>query len=324
MKAIRVLVFGGPEVLQLEEVAIGAPGPGQVRVRIEAAGVNPVDGYIRTGTYARKPNLPYTPGADGAGVVEAVGDGVTSMQLGERVFIAAFNGYTTGTYAEEAIVDASCVHPLASSLSFAQGAAVGVPCITAWRALFQKAHLQAGETVLVHGASGGVGTAAVQLASAAGATVIGTAGTAEGCAVLAEQGARHVVNHAVDGYREEIARLTSGRGPDVIVEMLANVNLGHDLALLAPRGRVVVVGNRGSLDFNPRLIMAKDALVTGTTLPNVTPAESHTALAGVIAALSTGFLRPVVGLELPLAEAAKAHQTIMAGGARGKVVLTTA
>jgi NADPH:quinone reductase len=323
MQAIRVRAFGGPAVLQLDEVTLDAPGPGQVKVRVESAGVNPVDAYIRTGTYVRKPALPYTPGSDGGGVIEAVGDDVTSVRVGERVFIAAFTGYTTGTYAQDAIVDASCVHPLPASLSFAQAAAVGVPCVTAWRALFQKAQLQAGETALVHGASGGVGTAAVQLARGAGATVIGTAGTPEGRALLLEQGARHAVNHAAEGYREEITRLTGGRGPDVIVEMLANVNLGHDLALIAPRGRIVVIGNRGSLDFNPRLIMAKDALVTGTTLPNQTAAESSSALAGVTAALSTGVLRPVVGVELPLAEAAKAHEVIMQGGARGKLVLVT-
>ena len=321
MKVIRVQAFGGPEVLQLADAPTPAPGPGQVLVQVRAAGVNPVEAYIRTGTYARKPELPYTPGSDAGGIVQAVGDGVTSVAVGDRVFVFAFNGFTTGTYAEAALVDAALVHPLPASLSFAQGAAVGVPCVTAWRALFQKARIEAGETVLVHGASGGVGTPTVQLAAAAGATVIATAGTAAGRALVAEQGAAHVVDHSAEGYRDEILRATGGRGPAVVIEMLANVNLAHDLALLAPRGRIVVIGNRGALEFNPRGIMAKDAIVTGTTLPNMTPDETRTALAGVSAALRSGVLRPVVGRELPLGDAAKSHEIVMAGGAAGKVVL---
>jgi NADPH:quinone reductase len=321
MKVIRVQSFGGPEVLQLADAPVPSPGPGQVLVRIGAAGVNPVEAYIRTGTYARKPELPYTPGSDAGGVVDAVGEGVTRLAVGDRVFVFAFNGFTTGTYAEAALADASLVHPLPDSLSYAQGAAVGVPCVTAWRALFQKARIEAGETVLVHGASGGVGTAAVQLAAAAGATVIASAGTAAGRAVASAQGAAHVVDHTAEGYRDEIVRVCGGRGPAVVIEMLANVNLAHDLAMIAPRGRVVVIGNRGALELNPRAIMAKDAIVTGTTLPNMAADEAHVAIAGVSAALRSGVLRPVVGRELALGDAARAHELVMTGGATGKVVL---
>jgi NADPH2:quinone reductase len=307
--------------MRLEEAALAGPGPGQVQVRVHAAGVNPVDVYVRTGTYARKPALPYTPGSDGAGIVEAVGDGVTTLAVGDRVFVAAFNGVSTGTYASQLVADAGVVHPLAEPLSFPQGAAVGVPCMTAWRALFQKGRLVPGETVLVHGASGGVGTAAVQLAAAAGAMVIATAGTAIGRDAVTRLGARHVVDHTAEGYRDEIVRLADGRGPDLVIEMLANVNLAHDLAIVAPRGRIVIVGNRGSLDFNPRAIMAKDATVTGMILPNLTAAETRTVLAAVTAALRTGVLTPVVGRELPLAEAARAHEAVLAPGAHGKIVL---
>lgn len=321
MKAIRIHEFGGPEVMRLAETAAAAPGPGQVRVALCAAGVNPVDVYIRTGTYARKPDLPYTPGSDGAGVVDEVGEGVTGLRAGDRVFVAAFTGFSTGTYADQVVADAGLVHPLPDGLSFAQGAAVGIPCVTAWRALFQKGRLQPGETVLVHGASGGVGTAAVQLASAAGATVIATASTPAGRDLAARLGAEHVVDHAASDYREQIVHQTGRRGPDVIVEMLANVNLAHDLAMVAPRGRVVIVGNRGALEINPRAIMAKDALVTGMTLPNMTPAESRTVLAAVSAALRTGTLQPVVGREMPLADATRAHDAVLASGAKGKIVL---
>src|SRR5262245_40840614 len=174
MKAIRVTQFGGPEVLRVEEVAEPRPGAGQVLVRVQAVGVNPVDTYIRSGAYARKPELPYTPGTDAAGTVAAVGEGVTTVSAGDRVYTS---GTVTGAYAEIAVAEVSQVHPLPEKASFPQGAAVNVPYATAYRALFQRARGQAGETVLVHGASGGVGIASVQLAVAAGMTVYGTAGT---------------------------------------------------------------------------------------------------------------------------------------------------
>jgi NADPH2:quinone reductase len=321
MRAIRVSAFGGPEVLLLTDVPDPVPGPGQVRVRVHAAGVNPVETYIRTGTYATRPALPYTPGTDAGGIVDAIGDGVSGVAAGDRVFLSGFVGTTTGTYAELAVVDAARVHPLPAPLSFAQGAAVGVPGCTAWRALFQKARVEAGETLLVHGGSGSVGSAAVQLARAAGLTVIATAGSARGLALVSKLGAHHALDHSKADYRDAIKAATGGRGPDVVLEMLANVNLGADLEMLAPRGRIVIVGNRGSLDFNPRLIMGKDAIVTGMTLFNVTPAEWRTVNAGVAAALAAGTLTPVVDREMPLADAPKAHEAVMAGGSAGKIVL---
>src|SRR5437016_552126 len=156
MRAIRVHQFGGPEQLKLEDVPELRAGPGQVLVKIHAAGVNPFDTYIRTGTYAIKPQLPYTPGADAAGVVASVGDEVKRVKAGDRLYCA---GTLTGAYAEQALCLESQVHPLPSNVSFQQGAAVGVPYATAYRALFQRARALPAETVLVHGASGGVGLA---------------------------------------------------------------------------------------------------------------------------------------------------------------------
>ncbi|HVG18449.1 MAG TPA: alcohol dehydrogenase catalytic domain-containing protein, partial [Blastocatellia bacterium] len=164
MRAIRVHESGGPEVLKLEDVPDLKPGPGQVLVRVRAAGVNPVDTYIRAGTHAVKPALPYTPGMDAAGDVEAVGEGVTRVAIGDRVYVART---LTGAYAEQALCNESQVHPLPRHISYSQGAAVNVPYATAYRALFQRAKAVAGESVLVHGASGGVGIASVQLARAA-------------------------------------------------------------------------------------------------------------------------------------------------------------
>jgi len=318
MKAIRVHEFGGPEVMKLEEVPNLTPSPGQVIVSVKAVGVNPVDNYIRTGTYAVKPPLPYTPGMDAAGTVEAVGEGVESVKVQERVYVG---GTLSGAYAEQALCDASQVHRLPERVSFAQGAGVNVPYATAYRALYNRAHGQPGETVLVHGASGGVGIAAVQMARAGGLTVIGTAGTEKGRKLVLEQGAHHVVDHRKEGYAEEIMALTHGRGVDVVLEMLANVNLAKDLTLLALRGRVVVIGNRGSIEINPRATMQRDLSILGLTLLNATKEELVGIHAALVAGLESGTLNPVVGREMPLAEAALAHRAVMEPGAYGKIVL---
>lgn len=318
MKAIRVHEFGGPEVLKFEEVEDPRPAAGQVLVRVGAAGVNPVDTYIRTGAHAVKPPLPYTPGLDAAGAVEAVGEGVARVGVGERVYTA---GSLTGTYAELALCDESQVHTLPERVSFAEGAGVFTPYATAYRALFHRARGVPGETVFVHGASGGVGTAALQLARAAGFKVIGTAGTEEGRKHASEQGAHHVLDHHAESYLEELTELTGGRGPDVILEMLANVNLNRDLGVVAKGGRVVVIGSRGPVEINPRLAMTRDAAVLGMTLFNASPEESVSIHAAIGAGLESGTLRPIVGREFPLAEAARAHEEVLKPGARGKIVL---
>ncbi|HEY3131453.1 MAG TPA: NADPH:quinone reductase [Acidobacteriota bacterium] len=318
MKAIRVHQFGAPEVMRLEEVPSLKPGPAQVLVRIHAAGVNPVETYMRSGTYARKPVLPYTPGTDAAGVVETVGDGVTRVGAGDRVYTA---GALTGTYAEQALCLESQVHPLPKHVSFAQGAALGIPYATAYRALFQIARAVPGEYVLVHGASGGVGTAAVQLAHAAGMKVIGTGGSEKGRKLIKDQGARHVLDHRAPGHLDQIVELTGDRGVDVILEMLANVNLGNDLKLLSQTGRVVVIGSRGTVEIDPREAMVRDAAILGMVLFNTPERETGSIHAALSAGLEKGTLSPIVGRELPLADAANAHKAVMEPGAYGKIVL---
>lgn len=321
MNAIRAHEFGGPDVLRLDALPEPTPGPGQVRVRLHAIGVNPFDTYMLSGTYAIKPPLPYSPGADGAGVVEAIGPGVTGLAVGDRVYTAGTADHTAyGAYREQVLCAAGQVHPLPDRVTFAEGAAVGVPCITAHTAL-ERATPKAGDVVLVHGASGAVGLATVQLARAAGFTVIGTAGTPDGLALVEEEGAHHVLDHRDPAHVERIQAITSGRGPDVIIEMLANVNLDHDLTMIAPRGRLVVVGSRGRVEIDPRKIMGKQASVTGFALWGVPAADLERAHEAVGAALASGALRPVVGAELPLAEAAEAHRRVMSPGARGKIVL---
>src|SRR5437899_10677900 len=320
MKAIRVHEFGGPEVLRLKEVPMPEVGAGQLLIRMHAVGVNPVETYIRSGTYARLPELPYTPGNDGAGVIEQVGSDVNEFRAGDRVYTA---GSISGTYAEFVLCKTEQVHRLPANVSFAQGAAMGTPYATAYRGLFQRAGAKPGETVLVHGASGGVGTAAVQLARARGLCVFGTAGSDEGRKLAHEQGAHEVFDHRAPDHFEQIMKATSGRGVDVIVELLANENLGKDLTILAKGGRVVVIGSRGRVEIDPRDTMQRDADIRGMGMPNTPPAELASIHAALVAGLENGTLRPVIGKEFPLAEAAQAHGAVMEPGALGKIILVT-
>jgi NADPH2:quinone reductase len=318
MKAIRVHEFGGPENLKYEEIPTPKPGAGEVLVKIHAAGVNPYDTYMRTGTYAIKPPLPYTPGSDAAGVVEAVGSGVTKLKAGDRVYTAKT---ITGTYAEYALTLEDQAQKLPDNLTFDQGAGIWVPYGTAYHALKQEAKARAGEIVLVHGASGGVGTAAVQIARAEGLTVFGTAGSDKGLEHAKKEGAHQVFNHTKAGYTDEIMNATGGRGVDIVLEMLANVNLAADLKMLAIHGKVIVIGNRGEISINPRDLMARRSSVRGFTLWATTEAETTEIHAGLRAGFENGTLRPIVGKEIPLAEASRAHKEVLAPGAHAKIIL---
>ncbi len=317
MKAIRVRQFGGPEVLTLEEVADPKPAAGQVLVRVRAVGVNPVETYLRSGSNPALA-LPYTPGTDAAGEVIMMGDQAGQLKTGARVYTS---GTVTGSYAELVLCNAADVHELPEKLSFAQGAGLNIPFATAWRALFQRARAIPGETVLIHGATGGVGTAAVALARAAGLKVIATAGSAQGQKLVRELGAHHVLNHNAPNYLDEIKTITSGQGLDIILEMLANVNLGKDLPLLAMHGRVIVIGSRGKVEIDARDAMKKDAEIRAMLLFNISDKEKVSVHAALAAGIEGGVVRPVIHRELPLAEAAKAHQLVMEAGHCGKIVL---
>jgi NADPH2:quinone reductase len=318
MKAIRVSQYGGPSVLELQEVPTLQPGQGQVLVRNHAVGINPVDTYLRSNTDNRGPKLPYIPGSDAAGVVEAVGAGVSSVKPGDRVYIG---GSVSGAYAEMSLCTEAQVHPLPSNASFGQGAATNVPYATAYHALINRGHGAAGETVLVHGASGGVGIAAVQIARSRGMTVIGTAGTPRGRQLVQEQGAHASLDHTAPNYLKELTDLTGGRGPDVILEMLANVNLKADLEVIAMRGRIVVIGNRGAIEINPRAAMNKDAAILGMALFHASAAQLAGIHLALVEGLRNGTLRPVIGQEIPLAQAPRAHEAVMAAGHYGKIIL---
>ena len=318
MKAIRVHAFGGPDVLQLDNVPDPTPGPGQVVVRIRAAGVNPVESYIRSGIYGPK-DSPYTPGSDAAGTIESAGLGVAGKP-GDRVFVT---GSLTGTYAELALCTAAQVFPLPDNLSFQQGAAIGVPYGTAFRALYTRGDVgtRGRETILIHGASGGVGVACVQQAVLSDQVVIGTASTERGKRLVKEQGAHHVLDHSDANYLKELMSLTEGRGVDAIMEMLANVNLGKDLTVLAKRGRVVVIGSRGPVDINPRDTMSRDADIRGMSLAHADDRERVMMYTVMGKQFAAGKLTPIVGQEIPLAEAPRAHEVVMESGSYGKIVL---
>ena len=318
MRAIRVAQFGGPGVLKLEEIPTPSPAAGQILVHVRAAGVNPYDTYMRAGLYPVKPPLPYTPGSDAAGVVESVGSGVTKVKAGDRVYTATT---VSGAYAEYSLALENQVELLPEQVGFSQGAGIWVPYGTAYHAFYHSAVARAGESVLIHGASGGVGTAAVQMARAMGLTVYGTAGTEKGLELVRHEGAHQVFDHSKLGYEDEILKASDGRGIDIILEMLANVNLPKDMKLLATQGRIIVIGNRGETTINARELMTRRASIRAFTLWGVTEQENREIHAGLNAGLSNATLRPVVGKEIPLADAARAHKEILEPGAAGKIAL---
>lgn len=322
MKAIRAHAFGGPEVLQFEEVADPVPGPGEIVIDIRAAGINPADTYMRNGTYAIVPELPYIPGGDAGGTVSAIGANVEGFAVGDAVFVGtALSFDLTGCYAEKVKRKASEVLPLPTGVSFAAAAAFGVSYTTAHYALFERGTARAGETVFIHGASGSVGTAAIQLAKRAGLTVVGSGGTTKGLDLIRAEGADLAVDHTREGYLQDITDMTAGKGPDLILEMLANVNLAADMELAAKYGRIVVIGNRGDITITPRVAMMKELDIRGIALWNATPEQVGPMMQDILAGVAEGALRPVIGREMPLADAAAAHVAVLEPGAYGKIVL---
>jgi NADPH:quinone reductase len=322
MKAIRVHAFGGPDVLRLEEVDNPIPGPGEVVIDVRAAGVNPADTYMRSGTYAIVPKLPYIPGGDAGGVVSAIGADVNGFSVGDRVFAGtALSFDLTGCYAGKVKRQASEVLPLPSGVSFAAAAAFGVSYTTAHYALFERGKARAGETVFIHGASGSVGTSAIQLAKRAGLKVIGSGGSAKGLELIVREGADHAVDHSKKGYLGEVKQMTGGKGPDLILEMLANINLSADMDLAAKYGRIIIIGNRGEITINPRAAMMKELDIRGLALWNARPEQVRPMMHDILAGVAEGSVRPVIGREMPLAEAAAAHVAVLEPGAYGKIVL---
>lgn len=324
MKVIEIKQFGTSENLLVAEKTVPEVEVGQVKVNIHAAGVNPSDVYTSTGTYAIKPELPYTPGLDGAGVIEEVGADVTHVKVGDRVFVASLpSGFTTGTIAQQLVCEGRFVYPIPEHITFEEGAALGIPALTAYRALVGRANIQAGQTVLIHGASGAVGLQAVQIAKAFGAKVIGTASRKAGKELVKNAGADVVLDHVTEQTIDEVLQATNKKGPDVIIEFLANENLQTDLQIVAKYGVIVVVGNRGELTINPRSIMQKECDVRGMVLFNVTGEEHQELIKGVSKLLENKQLKPIVGHSYPLEQAGEAFDAVINGQHNGKVVVKT-
>jgi NADPH2:quinone reductase len=285
-------------------------------VQVGAAGVNPVDTYIRSGTNNYKTTFPHTPGSDGAGTIVEVGKNVTEFEVGQRVYFSRNLG---GSSAEFTVCAATHTYPLADALSFEEGACLGVPYTTAHRALFGRANAKAGDKVLVHGATGAVGIATVQLALAAGMDVVASAGTEAGADLLRQQGVTTVIMHNEADHLAPFQTLASGF--DIVIEMLANHNLDQDLKALAFGGCVAVIGNRGTVEINPRDLMARDASVVGVALANVQPKELALIAKSLRPLFEKGVLKPVVRHSYALTELAQAHEDVLKSGALGNLVI---
>lgn len=321
MKAMQIKNYGPASDLSLVDAQKPSITADQILVQVGAAGVNPVDTYIRSGTNNYSANFPHTPGSDGAGTIVELGANVTGFEIGQRVY---FSRNLSGSSAEFAACAATHTYPLADALSFEEGACVGIPYTTAHRALFGRANGKAGDKVLVHGATGAVGIATVQLALAAGMDVVASSGTAAGADLLRQQGVTNVIMHNEADHLapyQSLASQSMDRGFDIVIEMLANHNLDQDLKALAFGGCVAVVGNRGTVEINPRDLMARDASVVGVALANVKPAELAVIAKSLRPLFEKGVLKPVIRHSYPLIELAQAHEDVLKSGALGNLVI---
>ena len=323
MRAIRIESFGGSEVLKFQEsLHIPEPGPKHVLINVKSISINPVDTYIRSGQYSKLPPLPFTPGNDCSGVVERVGTEVCKFKAGDRVYALRS---ATGTYSTHTLCEDSFVNFLPECVQFREGACLGIAYYTAYRALIQIGGAKPNDLVLVHGASGGVGTACLQLCRMLGIRGVGTVGTEEGRKAAVSSGAETVFNHREEGYVDKLKEFSqTNEGFNVIVENAANINLDKDLELVAAKGCISIVGSKGmaSIEVVPRKFMLKECRVNGVFLGNMTPLELSQAHAAILAGAEIQILKPFINQAFELREAAKAHDLLMSGkGGAGKIVL---
>lgn len=322
MKAIRIHETGDPEVLKLEEIETPQPGEGQVLLQIAAVGINYADIDQRRGTYVRPTRTPMTPGAEVAGTVVKLGPGVTAPPVGTRVV-----GFGNGGYAEYTVASANTLIPLPPNLDFVHAAALPVQGLTAYQLLHQSARLQAGESVLVHAAAGGVGTIAIQLAKLMGAgAVIGAASSEEKLALIRRLGANAAINYTHDDWVEQVKQATGGKGVDIILEMVGGKIAEQSLQCLAPYGRMVIFGAASGhhAQFTGLQLIPKNLSISGFLLgfnPQH-PEQTGKALMEMMQSIAEGKLELIVGQTFPLAEAAEAHRAMEARKTSGKVVLT--
>jgi NADPH2:quinone reductase len=319
--AIRVHRAGGPEVLQWEEVEIGEPGPGQVRLRQDAVGLNYIDVYHRTGLYPQP--LPFSPGAEGAGVVESVGDGVETVKPGDRVAYAG----PIGGYAEQRLIDAERLVKLPDSISSEAAAAMMLQGMTAHMLLRRVYEVKAGDTILVHAAAGGVGLILCQWAKALGATVIGTVSTDEKAELARAHGCEHPVIYTRQDFVAEVDRITGGAKLPVVYDSVGRDTFMRSLDCLAPRGLMVSFGNAsGPVEpFSPLVLSQKGSLfLTRPTLFSYIAAreELESAASELFEVVSSGKVKIEIGQRFALKDAAEAHRALEARRTSGSTVLT--
>lgn len=322
MRAIRISDYGGPEVLQLQEIDLAEPGSGQVRVRLHAAGINFVDIYRRRGDYPAPVGLPFTAGQEGAGVVEAVGADVSEFKPGDRV------AYTSnlGTYAEASIVPASSLIPLPDDFSFEEGAAFPLQGMTAHYLVHEYRSLKSDDTVLIHAAAGGMGLLLVQWAKHLGARVIGTVSTEEKARIVREAGADETIIYTSKDFVSETKRITDGHGADFIIDGVGKTTFAGNFEAIAVRGHIVIYGVASGLvePVDPELLMSRTISVSGGTLYNFTRTREELLRRAddVIKGIREGWLRLRIDHVFPLAKAAEAHRLLESRKSIGKIILT--
>jgi NADPH:quinone reductase len=323
MKAVRCVELGGPDKLKVEEVERPEPGDGEVRLKVAGCGVNFADSLIIQGKYQIRPGLPFTPGMEVAGKITALGAGVDGLQRGQLVV-----GMTgTGGFAEEVVCPARDVMPCPEGLDPAVAAALPVAYGTAHLGLDHRARLKAGETLLVHGASGGVGLAAVEVGKRMGATVIATASSADKLETAAHHGADHLINYAEGPFKDRVKELTGGRGADVIFDPVGGDVFDQSLRCIAWEGRLLVVGfASGRIPEVPaNLTLVKNFAVMGVfwgAYRDKDPAVMTASFATLLGWLKEGALKPLVSKTYKLEETGQAIGDLMARRARGKIVVT--
>ena len=323
MKHIAITEFGGPEVLQLVSGETPAPGPGQVLIKVAAAGINRPDVMQRQGKYPPPPGASDIPGLEIAGAVAAAGEGVAWPSRGDEICALVAGG----GYAELAVADAALCLPVPKGLSVLEAAALPETFFTVWSNLFDRAGLKAGESALIHGGGSGIGTTAIQLAKAFGATVFTTAGNEDKCRVCRELGADRAVNYNKEDFVSVCKDATAGRGVDVILDMVAGDYVNRNIEVAATEGRYVfIAGLKGfSAQVSVRSIMLKRLRLTGSTL-RPRPVAFKAAIAAALKRhvwplLEAGKIKPVVHAALPLREASAGHRMMEASEHIGKIML---
>src|SRR5712692_7687808 len=321
MKAIVFEKTGGPEVLALADIPKPDVRPGMVLIRTHAIGVNFADTRFRQGTYVVKPKLPDTPGLEAAGVIEAVGDGVTGVRPGTRVV-----AFASKSYAEYCLAPAPMVIPLPEFVSFTDGAAFPIQVLTAYHLLHTVDATGPGRTVLVHSAAGGVGLAAVQLAKVAGARVFATVSSDAKAGLVKEHGADTIINYTKDKFADEVLKLTDGRGVDLILDAVGKPTFEEGLRCLAPFGHLILYGRAGGAPdpLNVATLSPKSVKVSGFMLPSVTrgfPDKTRESTDRCFALMRDGRLKLHIGKTFPLAEAVEAHRYLESRQSTGKLIL---